>query len=139
MEPWPTAGVHHQMTKESHAMRSLVLAAAALGFAIPAMAQPGPPPPPHFERGPVTEDFLRQLDNDQLRLLRRAIQGCPSASVGLSKAVRTERDPCVIASTDRAVADSDNPDLQAFHSSLPDSDRYDENRSSTVWRAWLRP
>jgi hypothetical protein len=30
------------------------------------------------------------------------------------------------------VADSGDPDLQAFHRALPDSERYDEHRSSTV-------
>jgi hypothetical protein len=119
-------------------MRALALATlAAIAFAAPAAARPEPPPPPTFA-GPVTEDFLRQLDNDQLRLLRRAIRGCPSASAGVGKAIRPERDPCVIASTDKAVADTGNPDLQAFHSALPETERYDENRSSTVWRVWLR-
>jgi hypothetical protein len=119
-------------------MRSFLLAPIALlVLATTAVAMP-PPPAPHFDRD-ATEAYLRQLDNDQLRLLRRAIQGCPSASAGLGRAVRTERDPCVISGTDKAVADSGNPDLEAFHSALPETDRYDENRSSTVWRTWIRP
>ena len=82
---------------------------------------------------PVTEDFLRQLDNDQLRIVRQAARGC----TGIGKAMRAERNPCVTSSVDKAVDDSKNADLQAFHRALPLADRYDETRSSLVWRSWV--
>jgi hypothetical protein len=115
-------------------MRMLMLAATAtLMLATPAIAQQ-PLAPPTFS-APPTEEFLRQLDSDQLRIVRRAVRGCPSNNLA-AKSIKSERDPCVIASADKAVADSGNPDLQAFHRALPDSERYDENRASTVWLGW---
>jgi hypothetical protein len=111
----------------------LVATAAALAIAAPAIAQQ-PLAPPTFS-APPTEEFLRQLDTEQLRIVRRAVRGCPSNNLG-AKSIKSERDPCVIASSDRAVADSGDPDLQAFHRALPDSERYDENRASTVWLGW---
>jgi len=115
-------------------MRLLQLAAAAaIAIATPAIAQQ-PLAPPTFS-APPTEEFLRQLDNDQLRIVRRAGRGCPSNNLA-GKSIKSERDPCVISSTDKAVADSGNPDLQAFHRALPDSERYDENRPTTVWLGW---
>ncbi|MDZ4866747.1 MAG: hypothetical protein SGI91_05450 [Alphaproteobacteria bacterium] len=119
-------------------MRILMLAtAAAIAFAAPVMAQP-PLGSPTFS-APPTEQFLRDLDNQQLRMVRNASRGCPSNNLGVNS-VKKERDPCVIASTDRAVAASNNPDLQAFHEALPPSARYDEQRPSTVWLGWaVRP
>ena len=115
-------------------MRMLMLAtAAALVLTGPAVAQP-PLAPPTFS-APPTEQFLRELDSQQLRIVRRAVRGCPSNNLGV-KSIKSERDPCVISSSDKAVADSGDPDLQAFHRTLPDSERYDEQRSSTVWLRW---
>jgi hypothetical protein len=115
-------------------MRLLLMATAAtLMIATPAIAQQ-PLAPPTFS-APPTEQFLRELDNEQLRIVRRAARGCPSNNLG-AKSVKTERDPCVITSADRAVAESGNPDLQAFHRALPDSERYDEHRPSTIWLGW---
>jgi hypothetical protein len=37
--------------------------------------------------------------------------------------IKAERNPCVIASTDQAIADSGDPALQAFHAALPGNDR----------------
>lgn len=112
-------------------MRTLLLASiAVLAFAHLAHAQGGPP---SFTQTPVTEEFLRQLDNEQLRLLRLALRGCAKPG-----ALRADGDPCVTLRTDEAVTQSGNPDLEAFHKALPASDRYDETRSSTIWRAWLK-
>lgn len=117
-------------------MRTFMLAtAAALALVTTAMAQT--PPAPTFSRA-ADEKFLSDLDSQQLRIVRQASRSCPQISVGPG-AVRKERDPCVISSTDKAVADSGNPDLQAFHNALRDSDRYDEHRPTTVWQAWLKP
>lgn len=116
-------------------MRMIMLAtAAALLLAIPAVAEQ-PLGPPTFS-APPTEQFLRDLDSQQLRIVRNASRGCPSTALGAGKTIRPERNPCVISSTDRAVADSGNPDLQAFHRALRDSERYDEQRPSTVWLGW---
>lgn len=111
-------------------MRIFVLASvAALSIALPAAAGT-----PSFSQ-PPTEDYLRQLDNDQLRIVRRAIQGCPSSTTGRAVIV-PERNPCVTSSTDKAVADSGNEDLQSFHEGLRPSDRYDENRTAAAWMNW---
>ncbi|MBL8781676.1 MAG: hypothetical protein JNL06_12135 [Alphaproteobacteria bacterium] len=116
-------------------MRMIMLAtAAALLLAIPAFAEQ-PLGSPTFS-APPTEQFLRDLDNQQLRIVRNASRGCPSPTLGAGKTIKPERNPCVIASTDKAVADSNNPDLQAFHEALPASARYDEQRPSTVWLGW---
>jgi len=115
-------------------MRAIILAsAAALSLAFAAAAETSP----SFSQRP-TEDYLRQLDNEQLRIVRRAVQGCPSVNTGRA-VMKSERDPCVRSATDKAVADSGNEDLQAFHDGLrdSDSDRYDENRTSAAWMNWL--
>ncbi len=113
-------------------MRHYILASvAALGVAFPALAGD----PPVLSRHAPTEDYLRQLDNAQLKLLRRAIQGCPSSTTGRA-VIRPERNPCVTSSTDKAVADSGDEDLLSFHEALRVSDRYDENRTSAAWIIW---
>ena len=91
--------------------------------------------PPVLSRHAPTEDYLRQLDNAQLKLLRRAIQGCPSSTTGRA-VIRPERNPCVTSSTDKAVADSGDEDLLSFHEALRVTDRYDENRTSAAWIIW---
>jgi hypothetical protein len=118
-------------------MRTFMLATtAALALITTAIAQT--PPAPTFSRAP-DEKFLSDLDSQQLRIVRQASRGCPQLNIGPGKTIRKERDPCVMASTDKAVADSGNPDLQAFHDALPEAARYDEQRPTTVWQAWLRP
>lgn len=112
-------------------MRTFLLATVAvLAVALPAIAETGP----RFSQ-PPTEEYLRQLDNDQLRLLRRSIQGCPSVTTGRA-VIKPERDPCVTSTTDKAVFDSGNADLLAFHEGLRRSDRYDEHRTSAAWMNW---
>jgi hypothetical protein len=124
-------------SKEEIFMRIFMLAtAAAVVLATTAIAQTAPAPT--FSRAP-DEKFLSDLDSQQLRIVRQASRGCPSMAIGAGKSTRKERDPCVTSSTDKAVADSGNPDLQAFHEALRPSDRYDEHRPTTVWQAWLKP
>jgi hypothetical protein len=86
---------------------------------------------------PATEAFLSQLDSDQLHIVRQAVRGCTSPSLPGGKSLQPERNPCVISSTDKGVADSGNPDLETFHQALPANERYDEHRSTGVWRVWL--
>lgn len=112
-------------------MRMFVLASvAALSFALPVAAETLP----SFSQRP-TDDYLRQLDNEQLRIVRRAVQGCPSVNTGRA-VMKPERNPCVTSSTDKAVADTGNEDLQAFHDGLRPGDRYDEHRTSAAWMNW---
>lgn len=97
------------------------------------------PPPPVLSK-PLTEATLRELNEVQLRLLRQTIQACRVARPPLKgKVMPDERDPCVIAGTDRAIADKNDPDLKAFHEALPVTERYDENRPTTVWMKWVQP
>lgn len=118
-------------------MRMLLIAAALVGISITmVMADPVPPPPANVL--PQTEDGLKALDTAQLKLLRRAVQSCPTPAVSGVNAINPERNPCVIQSTDKAVADSGDPALAAFHAKLPNSYRYDEHRPETVWRAMLQ-
>jgi hypothetical protein len=112
-------------------MRHLILASiAALSVALPAFASD----PPVFSQRP-TEEYLRQLDNAQLRLVRRAVQGCPSSTTGRA-VIRPERNPCVTSATDKSVAEAGDADLQAFHDGLRPTDRYDETRTSAAWINW---
>lgn len=110
-------------------MRMTLVAAALLLCATPAFAQSGRDPLPHDEQS------LRELNSEQLRMVRRASRMCSQNVVGT--AIKAERNPCVIAATDNAIADSDDPALQAFHAALPDNERYDEYRTDTTWRAFL--
>ena len=112
-------------------MRTLLLASIAVfSFAHLAQAQNGPT----FSKMPPTEAFLRQLDNEQLAILRTAAKGCanPGALTGQASA-------CVIMRTDEGVMKSGNPDLETFHKALPLNMRYDESRDDTLWRAWAIP
>jgi hypothetical protein len=111
-------------------MRMTIIAAALLLSAAPAFAQPG-------DRDPLprNESALQELNAEQLRILRRASRLC--AATPMPVPIKAERNPCVIASTDKAIADTDDEALEAFHSALPDGERYDEYRTNTVWRAML--
>jgi hypothetical protein len=117
-------------------MRTLILASAAV-LTLSSVAFADTYPPPSLSKE-ATEAYLRDLDNEQLRLLRLASRSCPNVSTQVGKAISRERDPCVIASTDKAVLDTGDPDLEAFHAALPQSERYDENRTSTAWRIWVK-
>jgi hypothetical protein len=97
--------------------------------ATPAFAEP-------YDRDPLprNESALSDLNAEQLRIVRRASRLCAQTT---ALAIKAERNPCVMASTDKAIADTDDPALQAFHAALPDNDRYDEYRTDTTWRAFL--
>lgn len=117
-------------------MRTLILASTAV-LTLSGAAIANNFPPPNLSK-PAEEAYLRELDNEQLRLLRLASRSCPNVSTQIGKAISRERDPCVIAATDKAVLDTGDPDLEAFHAALPQSERYDENRTSTAWRIWVK-
>lgn len=90
-------------------------------------------PPPALDQ--LSEEELRDVDNAQLRILRKALHGCRAP--GMSHFISPKKDPCVIMSTDREIAQSGDDVLEAFHWALPQGERYDENRSTTTWRLWL--
>src|SRR4029078_7754910 len=94
---------------------------AALLSAAPAFAA-------DYGRDPLPRDesSLQRLNAEQLRILRRAWR--LGGQQQLPGPLKAERNPCGHASTDKAIADSDDPALEAFHAALPDSDRYDEYR-----------
>lgn len=117
-------------------MRTFILASAAM-LTLSGAALADSYPPPSLSKA-ASEDYLRELDSEQLRLLRLATRSCPNVSMQVGKSISRERDPCVIAATDKAVLDTGDPDLEAFHSALPQSERYDENRTSTAWRIWVK-
>lgn len=114
-------------------MRRLILSMFALVSLIHVALADGAPA---FSQ-PMSESSLRQLDNEQLRIVRRAIQTCPTVAAGRN-IIRPERNPCVTASTEKAIADTQDADLQAFHKALRQSERYDENRTAASWMAWLK-
>jgi len=111
-------------------MRLIILTGVALLMAAPAFAQPY-----HRDPLPHNERALQQLNTEQIRILRRASRIC--SQPGLSMPIKAERNPCVISNTDKAIEDSDDPALIAFHFALPDNERYDEYRNDTTWRAFL--
>jgi len=111
-------------------MRITIAAAVLLLCSTPTFAQAaGRDPLPRDEKS------LRELNAEQLRIVRRSSRLCAQTTGHLP--IKAERNPCVITSTDNAIADSDNPALQAFHAALPANERYDEYRTDTIWRSYL--
>ncbi len=114
-------------------MRSLFLGfAVAAGLATSvAMAEPVAYQPGAFPRDAVS---LRDLDAQQMRIVRRAGAMCWHSGDGgfRSRGVRSRA--CVISTTEGAVRGSDNPALAAFHQALPFNARYDEYRPAYYWQ-----
>lgn len=110
-------------------MRMTTATAVLLLFATPAFGQPY-----KIADLPRDEVSLRELNSQQLRIVRRASRLCASSPVAV---IRPKRNPCVFLLADKAVADSGNPALVAFHWVLPAYERYDEYRMDTDWRAFL--
>jgi len=88
-------------------MRIQIMIAAAVLIAAPAVAA-------DYGRDPLPRDesALQQLNQEQLRIVRRSSRLC--AQQQLPVRIKDERNPCVISSTDKAIADSGDPALQAF-------------------------
>ena len=74
----------------------------------------GPAPTPRFSTPVVTEDFLRDLDLEQLR---SCVARSEAARLSAGR-LKNERDPCVTMATDKAIADTKNADLITFHEDL---------------------
>lgn len=114
-------------------MRATLIAVVLsfLTFGAAAMAEPAAYQPGGFPRDEVS---LRDLDAQQLRIVRRAGAQCWHSGDGgfASHSVRSRG--CIIGQTDSAIATSDNTALQAFHQALPINARYDENRPAYYWQ-----
>ena len=114
-------------------MRALFIGLSlAAGLAVSAAsAEPVAYQPGAFARD---EASLRELDNRQLRIVRRAGAQCWHSGEGgfRSRGVRSRA--CIISATEGAVRSSDNPALMAFHQALPFNARYDENRPAYYWQ-----
>lgn len=100
-----------------------------------AQAEPATLPEPDLTALPQEEAALRDLNVRQLQIVRRALRGC-GASYSSGASVSGFRDPCVTRWSDQTIDAADDPALHAFHWSLPARERYDEYRSSSVWRRW---
>ena len=78
---------------------------------------------------PNDKAAMQALNSQHLKILRRAVRACSMFSPG-TLAVRFHHgNPCVISDVERAVRQSDDASLLAFHQALPLTDRYDERRS----------
>ena len=112
-------------------MRSLMFALSLIAGLFAAAAEPVSYGPSGFPRDAVS---LRELDSQQLRIVRRAGAQCWHSGEGgfRSRGVRSRA--CVISGTESAIRSSDNPSLMAFHQALPFFARYDEYRSAYYWQ-----
>jgi len=117
-------------------MRTLALAAvlAAGFFASSAVAETVATQPGAFPRDEVS---LRDLDNKQLRIVRRAGAQCFHSGEGGFRSRSAVSRACVKGLADNAVATSDDAALQAYHEALPDGVRYDENRPGLYWQRFV--
>jgi len=117
-------------------MRSLFLGLTlAAGLATSAAsAEPAAYQPGAFPRDATS---LRDLDSQQLRIVRRAGAMCwHSGEFGFrARGVRSRA--CVIGTTESAVRSSEDAALAAFHQALPFNVRYDENRPAYYWQRLL--
>lgn len=123
-------------------MRSLLLGlavaagflglAVAAGLALPvAAADPVAYQPGGFPRD---EASLRELDNRQLRIVRRAGAQCWHSGEGGFRSPGARSRGCVISTTESAMRSSGNPALVAYHQALPFNARYNENRPAFYWQ-----
>jgi hypothetical protein len=117
-------------------MRAIVtaglLAAALVGSA--AVAGPVAYQPGGFPRD---EASLRALDAKQLRIVRRAGAQCWHSGEGGFRSRGPASRACIISLTERAIGDSDNPPLVAYHNALPFGVRYDEHRPAYYWQRFV--
>lgn len=83
---------------------------------------------------PADEEALRAIDGKHRRLIRLAQRQC---SIGIGVVEAGERNPCVISTVERGVANADDEMLAAFHAALPLSVRFDADRRPDAWRYGL--
>ncbi len=118
-------------------MRAIVTAgllAAALIGSVGAFAEPVATQPGAFPRDEVS---LRDLDNKQLRIVRRAGAQCFHSGEGGFASRGPASRACIIGLADNTVATSEDEALQAYHNALPLNVRYDENRPGLYWQRFV--
>jgi hypothetical protein len=118
-------------------MRAIVTAVflAAAVFAGSAVAQPGGDQASAFPRD---EASLRDLDSQQLRIVRRAGAQCWHSGQGGFTSRSAASRACIIGSTESAVNSSDNAALYAYHNALPFNARYNEYRPAYYWQRFVQ-
>jgi hypothetical protein len=88
---------------------------------------------------PRDEVSLRALDNQQLRIVRRAGAQCwHSGDTGFVNPQSPRARACIISLTESAIANSEDPALQAYHHALPFNARYDEYRANYYWQRFVQ-
>lgn len=92
-------------------------------------------PAPDAGAFPHDKAALRDLDSQQLRIVRRAGAMCWHSGEGGFLNPRGPRArACIISLTESAIRNSDDPVLQAYHQALPFHARYDEYRPGYYWQ-----
>lgn len=120
-------------------MRVVMLAALVSSMLLaPAMAEE----PQSYDASalPRDEESLRDLDNAQLRIVRRAGAQCAHSGEGAFGGYRNSPRgrACIIGLVEAAVTSSENPALVAYHNWLPYPARYDEMRAGYYLRLVAR-
>jgi hypothetical protein len=77
---------------------------------------------------------LRQLDAEQLRIVRRASAQCWHAGQGGFGARGPVSRACIMNATEAALAARKDEILKAYSDALPMNVRYDRNRPSLYWQ-----
>jgi hypothetical protein len=101
----------------------IVLTSGIAAASVPAVAG--------FPRDPVS---LRSLDNQQLRLVRRAGAQCWHGGQGGFGSHGAVARACVMNGTEAMLANLKDPVLKAFSDALPLHVRYDEYRPAYYWQ-----
>ncbi|MEQ1755013.1 MAG: hypothetical protein ABL973_12870 [Micropepsaceae bacterium] len=83
---------------------------------------------------PRDADSLRTLDNQQLRIVRRAGALCWHSGEGGFGGQGIVGRACVINGTEGAIASLKDPVLKAYSDALPMHVRYDEFRPAFYWQ-----
>jgi len=86
---------------------------------------------------PLDDAGLRSLDQQHLRLARKAGTVCVHMSPGgvvRSGSAPIALDGCNISQLDHLVAEKNDPALTAYHQAIRPGERYDQNRSALYWR-----
>lgn len=97
----------------------LALASLAWG-ALPALAQDEV----NWQALPAEKEALLDLDGQQIRALRNSVRHCNDLNRS-----NHQQTACVFLDADRAMRQSANAALKAYHFALPRSMRYDEARN----------
>lgn len=86
---------------------------------------------------PRDEASLRDLDSQQLRIIRRAGAQCWHSGQGGFMSRSPQSRACIISGAEQAINSSDNPALQAYHNALPFNARYNEARPAFYWQRMI--